>query len=342
MNEIRVVGIDLGKNVFHLICMDGDGRVVKRRRCTRPQLLAFFGGLQPVLVGMEACASAHYVGRALTEMGHDARLMPAQYVKPYARAQKNDFADAEAIAEAVQRPRMRFVPIKSCEQLELQAVHRVRDRLVSRRTAVSNQIRGLLGEHGIVMRKGRGGFRGFVPALLDNPDGPLSRTMHRLIEALWAEWLATDRAVRDLTRQLEELAKRDEACLRLMSVPGVGPLVATAMVAAVADGSAFGKGRDFAAWLGVVPRQTSTGGRTKLGPITKRGNSYLRRMFIHGARSFRLNGDRSAHRIGAWLDDLERRTHKNVATVALANKIARIAWSVLTGGRRYDGTVGAA
>jgi transposase len=342
MTDIRTVGIDLGKNVFHLICMDAEGRVVKRRRCTRPQLFAFFRGLEPALVGMEACASAHYVGRTLSEMGHDARLMPAQYVKPYAGAQKNDFADAEAIAEAVQRPRMRFVPIKSREQLELQAVHRVRDRLVSRRTAVSNQIRGLLVEHGIVMRKGRGGFRGFVPALLDDPDAPLSPTMHRLIAALWAEWLATDRAVHDLTRQIEELAQREETCRRLMTVPGVGPLVATAMIAAVADGSAFGKGRDFAAWLGLVPRQSSTGGRTRLGPITKRGNSYLRRMFIHGARSFRLNGDRSAHRIGAWLDDLDRRAHKNVATVALANKIARIAWSVLTSGRRYDGIVGTA
>ncbi len=194
MTEIRTVGIDLGKNVFHLICMDAEGCVVKRRRCTRPQLFAFFRSREPVLVGMEACASAHYVGRTLTEMGHGARLMPAQYVKPYAGAQKNDFADAEAIAEAVQRPRMRFVPIKSREQLELQAVHRVRDRLVSRRTAVSNQIRGLLVEHGIVMRKGRGSFRGFVSAFLSDPDGPLSQNLHCLITALWAKRLATDRA----------------------------------------------------------------------------------------------------------------------------------------------------
>ena len=336
MNDIRTVGIDLGKNVFHLVCMDEAGEIVKRRKCTRPQLFAFFRNLEPSLVGMEACASAHFIARTLVELGHEARLMPAQFVKPYLGAQKNDFLDAEAIAEAVQRPRLRTVPIKTREQLELQAMHRVRDRLVSRRTAVSTQIRGLLVEHGITLRKGRGGFRGFVPSLLAE-DGPLSPTMSSLIGRLWDEWLATDCAVKTLTRELEHLAREDAACRRLMTVPGVGPLVATAMIAAVADGSAFGRGRDFAAWLGLVPRQMSTGGKIRLGGITKRGNTYLRRLFIHGARSFRLNGDRSRHRIGIWLNDLEGRTHKNVATVALANKLARIAWSALAGGREYDG-----
>jgi len=337
MNDISTVGIDLGKNVFHLVCMDEAGQIVKRRKCSRPQLFAFFRGLEPILVGMEACASAHFIARTLVEMGHDARLMPAQFVKPYLRSQKNDFLDAEAIAEAVQRPRMRFVPIKTREQLELQAMHRVRDRLVGRRTAVSNQIRGLLVEHGITMRKGRGGFRGFVPDLLAD-DSPLSPSMRRLIAGLWEEWNATDNAVTQLTRDLERLAQEDPGCRRLMTVPGVGPLVATAMIAAIADGSAFGRGRDFAAWLGLVPRQMSTGGKTRLGSITKRGNTYLRRLFIHGARSFRLNGNRARHAIGAWLDDLDRRVHKNVATVALANKLARIAWSVLTGGQTYKET----
>lgn len=337
MTDISTVGIDLGKNVFHLVCMDEAGQIVKRRKCSRPQLFAFFRGLEPILVGMEACASAHFIARTLVEMGHDARLMPAQFVKPYLRSQKNDFLDAEAIAEAVQRPRMRFVPIKTREQLELQAMHRVRDRLVGRRTAVSNQIRGLLVEHGITMRKGRGGFRGFVPDLLAD-DSPLSPSMRRLIAGLWEEWNATDNAVTQLTRDLERLAQEDPGCRRLMTVPGVGPLVATAMIAAIADGSAFGRGRDFAAWLGLVPRQMSTGGKTRLGSITKRGNTYLRRLFIHGARSFRLNGNRARHAIGAWLDDLDRRVHKNVATVALANKLARIAWSVLTGGQTYKET----
>lgn len=334
MNDIRTVGIDLGKNVFHLVCVNEAGEIVKQRKCSRPQLLAFFQTLESILVGMEACASAHFIARTLTEMGHEARLIPAQFVKPYLRTQKNDFLDAEAIAEAVQRPRMRFVPIKTREQLELQAMHRVRDRLVARRTSVSNQIRGLLVEHGITMRKGRGGFRGFVPSLLAD-DSPLSLLMRRLITGLWDEWLSTDNAVKQLTRDLEGLAREDPACRRLMTVPGVGPLVATAMVAAVADGSAFTRGRDFAAWLGLVPRQMSSGGKIRLGSITKRGNTYLRRMFIHGARSFRLNGNRSRHAVGAWLDGLDARVHKNVATVALANKLARISWSVLTGGQTY-------
>jgi transposase len=340
MSDIRTVGLDLGKNVFHLVCLDSAGQIVKRRKCSRPQLFAFFRNLAPVLVGMEACASAHFIARTLAAMGHDARLMPAQFVKPYLRSQKNDFLDAEAIAEAVQRPRMRFVPIKTREQLELQALHRVRDRLVARRTAVSNQIRGLLVEHGIVMRKGRGGFRGFVPELLAADDG-LSQAMRRLITGLWEEWCVTDATVKDLSRELERLAREDEDCRRLMTVPGVGPLVATAMVAAVADGSAFRRGRDFAAWLGLVPRQMSTGGKARLGGVTKRGNTYLRRMFIHGARSVRLNGDRSRHAIGAWLDELDRRAHKNVATVALANKLARVAWSVLAGGGVYNGATAA-
>lgn len=252
MDEIGTIGIDLGKNVFHLVCMDEAGGVVKRRKCTRPQLFAFFRNMEPVLVGMEACASAHFIARTLVELGHDARLTPAQFVKPYRGTQKNDFLDAEAIAEAVQRPRIRTVPIKTREQLELQAMHRVRDRLVSRRTAVSNQFGGLLVEHGITLRKGRGGFRGFVPSLLAE-DSPLSPAMHTLIEGLWEDWLATECAVKALTRDLERLAREGEACQRLMTVPGVGPLVATAMIAAVADGSAFGRGRDFAAWLGLVP-----------------------------------------------------------------------------------------
>ncbi|MFA3919461.1 IS110 family transposase [Ruegeria hyattellae] len=306
MSEFAVVGVDLGKNVLHVVAMDVGGNIVKRRKYTRPQLFALFRSLPPCLVGMEACASAHYIGRTLTEMGHEARLMPAQYVKPYLRTQKNNFLDAEAICEAVQRPTMRFVPIKTREQLELQAVDRMRDRLVGRRTAVSNQIRGLLVEHGITMRQGRGGLRGVVQELLAQENTALSQAMRTLISGLWAEWQSTDAAVRNLTQELEHLAKKDPACQRLMTVPGGRPLVATAMIAAVADGSAFRRGRDFAAWLGLVPRQMSAGGKTRLGSIIKCGNTYLRRMFIHGARSFKLNGNRSAHRIGDWLDELEQ------------------------------------
>ncbi len=338
MADIAVVGLDIGKRLFHLIGMDQAGRVVLRRRCSRSQLFAFFERLPAALVGMEACASAHFLGRTMRDLGHDARLIPAQFVKPFLKSQKNDYLDAEAIAEAVQRPTMRFVPIKTPEQLDLQALHRVRDRLVARRTSVSNQLRGLLLERGIPIRTGRGGFRQVVPELLATADDRVSPALRHLVDVLWAEWCATDRAVEALTKEIEAIAARDETCRRLLAVPGVGPLVATAMVAAIADGSAFRRARDFAAWLGLVPKQSSTGGKTRLGGITKRGNTYLRRLLIHGARSFRLNGRRDGHRLGAWVSDLERRVHTNVATVALANKLARIAWAVLARGEPYRPT----
>jgi transposase len=336
MPDIAVVGLDIGKRLFHIIGMDQAGRVVLRRRCSRSQLFAFFERLPPALVGMEACASAHFLGRTIRDLGHEARLIPAQFVKPFVKSQKNDYLDAEAIAEAVQRPTMRFVPIKTPEQLDLQALHRVRDRLVARRTSVSNQLRGLLLERGIPIRAGRGGFRRVVPELLAAADGGLlSPALRHLVDVLWAEWCATDRAVEALTKEIEGIAARDETCRRLLSVPGVGPLVATAMVAAIADGSAFRRARDFAAWLGLVPKQSSTGGKARLRGITKRGNTYLRRLLIHGARSFRLNGRRDGHRLGSWVTGLERRVHTNVATVALANKLARVAWAVLARGEPY-------
>jgi transposase len=335
MADIAVVGLDIGKRLFHLVGMDQAGRVVLRRRCSRSQLFAFFERLPSALVGMEACASAHFLGRTIRDLGHDARLIPAQFVKPFLKSQKNDYLDAEAIAEAVQRPTMRFVPIKTPEQLDLQALHRVRDRLVARRTSVSNQLRGLLLERGIPIRTGRGGFRQVVPELLAVADDRLSSALRHLVDVLWAEWCATDRAVEALTKEIEAIAARDESCRRLLTVPGVGPLVATAMVAAIADGSAFRRARDFAAWLGLVPKQSSTGGKARLGSITKRGNTYLRRLLIHGARSFRLNGRRDGHRLGAWVSSLERRVDTNVATVALANKLARVAWAVLARGEPY-------
>ena len=335
MPEIAVVGVDIAKRVFHVVGMDLSGKVVLRRRCSRSQLFTLFEKLPRALVGMEACASAHFIGRTICALGHDARLIPAQFVKPFLKSQKNDYLDAEAIAEAVQRPTMRFVPIKTPEQLDLQALHRVRDRLVARRTSVSNQPRGLLLERGIPIRAGRGGFRQVVPELLAAADDRLSPALRHPVDVLWAEWCTTDRAVEALTKEIEGIAARDETCRRLLSVPGVGPLVATAMVAVVADGSAFRRARDFAAWLGLVPKQSSTGGKARLGGITRRGNGYLRRLLIHGARSFRLNGRRDGHRLGAWVSGLERRVHTNVATVALANKLARVAWAVLARGEPY-------
>src|SRR3712207_3550034 len=236
MADIAVGGVDIGKRLFHVIGMDQAGHVVLRRRCSRSQLFALHDALPISLVGMEACASAHFLGRTIRDLGHDARLIPAQFVKPFLKSQKNDYLDAEAIAEAVQRPTMRFVPIKTPEQLDLQALHRVRDRLVARRPLVSNQLRGLLLERGIPIRTGRGGFQQVVPELLGGADDRLSPALRHLVDVLWSEWCARDRAVEALTKEIEALAARDESCRRLLSVPGVGPLVATAVVAAIADG----------------------------------------------------------------------------------------------------------
>ena len=340
--KIQTVGIDIGKTVFHLGAMDEHGKVVARKRFSRTQLLAYTVNLPPCLIGMEACCGAHYLGRTLASQGHQVRLIPAQFVKPFLKSNKNDCLDAEAIAEAVQRPSMRFVPLKSEEQLDLQALHRVRDRLVSRRTSIINQIRAFLLERGITFRQGRLYLRKNMPAILENAEITLSPRMRGLVHELWQEWLSIESQIDHSTGEIEIIAKHDVSCRRLLDVPGVGSLVATAMIAAVGNGSAFAKGREFAAWLGLVPRQYSTGGKSKLLGISKRGNQYLRRLFIHGARSVMMHVDRQQHPLGKWMNQLEARVHRNVAVVALANKLARIAWAVLAKGTLYSSAVVAA
>ncbi len=286
---------------------------------------------------MEACVGAHHLSRQLQALCHDARLMPAQYVRPYLRGQKNDFRDAEAIAEAVQRPRMRFVPTKSIEQLDLQAKHRFRTRLVRHRTAVINQIRALLLELGFAVRHGVLLLRAALPYILGRHSELLSPRMVQVIAELSGDLRHLNERLDEVTAEIETLAKADHACQRLMTVPGIGPIIASAMVSAIGDGAAFGKGRDFAAWLGLVPRQMSTGGRTILGRISKRGNSYLRTLFIRGARVILLRPENwPKHSFGPWLKAASRRLHRDVLAVALANKLARIAWSVLAGQRGYE------
>jgi transposase len=295
------------------------------------------GKLAPCLIGMEACVGAHHLSRRLLALGHDARLMPAFYVRPFLKGQKNDFRDAEAIAEAVQRPRMRFVVPKSVEQLDLQALHRVRSRLVRHRTAIINQIRAFLLERGIAVRQGSHLLRAALPDILGRHEDHLSPRMIRMISDLSEGWRHLDRRIEEVSREIELLATADEACQRLMTVPGIGPIIANAMVSAVGDGSAFEKGRDFAAWLGLVPRKISTGDRTILGRISKRGNTYLRTLFIRGARVILLRPKNwSRHRFGPWLAAASQRMHRNVLAVALANKLARIAWSVLARERGYE------
>ena len=282
---VTTIGVDLGKNIFHLIGMNPRGAVIFRERLSRARLPRRLANMTSCLIGMEACAGAHHIGRQLAALGHEVRLIPAKYVKPFLKGHKNDYRDAEAIAEAVQRPTMRFVALKSIEQLDLQSLHRVRSRLVGQRTAVINQIRGFLLEHGIAIRQGPAGLRQALPSILAQPIGELSPLLLRLLEDLVDDWRQLDRRIEAVTAEIETLAKQHEKCKRLMAMPGIGPLIASAMIAAIGDGAAFIKGRDFAAWLGLVPKQISTGDRTILGSISRRGNRYLRTLFVQGARS---------------------------------------------------------
>lgn len=333
--DIRTIGIDLGKTVFHLVGVNARGEVVVRKKCSRLQLLRFTAKLRECLVGMEACGGAHFLGRSLREQGHDVRLMPAQYVKPYVKTNKNDYIDAEAIAEAVTRPRMRFVPIKTDDQLDLQSLHRVRERWVMRRTAVINQIRGVLLERGITMRKGRQHLEASLPGILEDPDNKLSGALRVLLTQLRHEICYLGTQIEESDKLIARIAGELEACRRLVAIPGIGPLTATATIAAIGNGAAFKKGRGFAAWLGVVPGEHSTGGKQKLTCTSRRGNKYLRKLFVQGAHAVLLQRTKQASGLSTWLADLVARKRKQVATVALANKLARMAWAVLFKGEAY-------
>jgi transposase len=333
--HISSVGIDLGKTTFHLVALDDHGKVVIKQKFSRKQLLAYTANLGSALVGVEACSGAHFIGAALRDQGHDVRLIPAQFVKPFLKSNKNDFLDAEAIAEAVARQNMRFVPIKTDDQLDLQALHRVRDRLVHRRTALINQIRGFLLERGITFAKGPANLRKQMPAILEDAEQNLTPRMRNLLIHLWQEWKYLNSDIERISGDIDAIACQDAACQRLRQIPGVGPLVATATVAAIGNVAAFRKGREFAAWLGLVPRQHSTGGKARLLGISKRGSIYLRRMFIHGARAMLLRVKYDTGRLGQWAHQLELRAPRNKVIVAVANKLARIAWAVLSSGNEY-------
>ena len=334
---VAVVGIDIGKNSFHVVGLDGRGAIVLRQKWSRGQVEARFANMPPCLVGMEACVGAHHLSRQLRALGHDARLMPAKYVRPYSKGQKNDFRDAEAIAEAVQRPTMKFVATKTAEQLDLQALHRVRARLVSQRTGIINQIRAFLLERGIAVRQGQRCLRSALPGILATPTDALSPRIMRIVEDLAGDWRRLDERIEGLSGEIEALAHQDAGCERLMSVPGIGPIISSAMVAAIGAGDMFSKGRDFAAWLGLVPRQISTGDRTILGKISKRGNRYLRVLFVQAAWVVLIRPKSwERHGLKAWIEAARKRLHRNVLAIALANKLARIAWSVLARGRSFE------
>jgi transposase len=333
------IGIDIGKNSFHIVGQNQRGTIVLRQKWSRGQVEARLANMPPCLIGMEACVGAHHLSRRLQALGHDARLMPAKYVRPYSKGQKNDFRDAEAIAEAVQRPTMKFVATKTADQLDLQALHRVRERLVSQRTAIINQIRAFLLERGIAVRQGQRSLRAELPRILAIPSDTLSPRMQRVIEALASDVRFVDDRIEELSREIEELAKRDAGCQRLISIPGIGPIISSAMVAAIGTGDAFAKGRDFAAWLGLVPKQISTGDRTILGKISKRGNRYLRVLFVQAAWVVLVKVKPArwqSHGLKSWIEAAKKRLHRNVLAIALANKLARIAWSVLARGRAFE------
>ena len=336
LEAVATIGIDIGKNTFHLVGLDRNGAIVLRHKLSRRQVEARLANMPPCLIGMEPCVGAHHLSRQLKAYGHDARLMPARYVRPYSKGQKNDFRDAEAIAEAVLRPTMKFVAIKTVEQLDLQALHRVRERLVCQRTSVINQIRAFLLERGIAVRQGLRALRTEMPIILAMTY-KLSPRMIHVIEALCTDWRHLDGRIETVSDEIKTLSEQDDGAKRLMTVPGIGPIISTATVAAIGRGDAFSKGRDFGAWLGLVPRQMSTGGRTILGPISKRGNRYLRMLFVQAARAVLLRPQSwEKHGLKSWIEAAARRLNRFKLAIALANKIARIVWGVLHGGRNFE------
>ena len=333
--QVTTVGIDIAKNVVCNHGVDARGHVVVKKRLARQKVLPFMAQLPPCLIGMEASGGAHYWAREFTQLGHTVKLMAPQFVKPYVQSQKNDPNDAAGICEAVERPRMRGVPVKSIPQQDVQALHRIRERQITARTALINQIRGLLTEYGIVIPQRASQVRHKLPMVLEDAENGLTATAREWLHALAEELQALDQRIAATDQQIERVFEADEACQRLAQLPGIGPLTATALVAAVGAGSEFKNGRQFAAWLGLVPRQHSTGGKTTLLGMTKRGNCYLRTLLIHGARAVLRVVDRKTDTRSRWLQGVKARRGMNCASVAQANKTARIAWALLAKGDRY-------
>jgi transposase len=334
--NITTVGIDLAKNIFQVHGVDGRGKSVLRKALKRAEFINFFAKLLPCLVGMEACGSAHFWARKLTELGHTVRLMAPQFVKPYVKTNKNDARDAEAICEAVERPNMRFVPIKSAEQQALLGLHRARQGFVAARTAQANQLRGLLSEFGVVIPNGIGYLKSRLPGILEDAENGLSSTSRELFARLYSHFRELDRQVVELELQIKAWHRESAASQRLETIPGIGPLTATAMVASIGDAKTFKNGRQLAAWLGLVPRQDSSGGKERLLGISKRGDTYLRTLLIHGARSVLLRLKHRANQADGWLTRLAERRNPNIAAVALANKNARVIWALLAYDRDYQ------
>ena len=333
--QLARIGLDLAKNVFEVHGVDVDDRAVLRKTLRREAVPQFFAELPPCLVGMEACSGSHYWANVLSDLGHEVLLISPQFVTPYVKSNKNDRNDAEAICEAIGRPSMRFVPPKSSEQLEIQAVHRVRQRLVSDRTRLVNQIRGLLAEHGVVIGRDISRLRRALAQIADGADNDLGDLILDLVRDIHQELAELDRRITSYNRRIRNLFQTNEMCQRIGKIEGIGPITATALVAAVGDRSCFRNGRQFAAWLGLVPRQRSSGGKSRLFGISKRGDRYLRTLMIHGARAVLGKAGGKTDPRSQWIGRMRERRHPNVVAVALANKNARIVWSVLSRDEEY-------
>ena len=327
--KITTIGIDLAKNVFQLHGVDARGKTVLKKQLKRDQIAPFFANLPTCLIGMEACGSAHHWGRKLQQMGHNVKLMAPQFVKAYVKSNKNDAADAQAICEAVARPTMRFVPLKNTDQQSILAVHRARQGFVKARTAQANQIRGLLAEFGLILPQGIHHLAKRVPELIEDGANELTGMFRHLIERLLDHLKELDRQVNELEAQIKAWHRASLESRRLETIPGIGPITASALVATIGDARNFQNGRQVAAWMGLVPKQHSSGGKAVLLGISKRGDTYLRTLLIHGARAVISHAQRKAKPDG-WLHRLIERRNANVAAVALANKNARIVWAVLT------------
>jgi transposase len=332
---ISVLGIDIAKLVFHVVGMDDSGQVVLRKRIARSELLTFIANLPPLRLGMEACGSAHDWARCFREHGHDVRLIAPQFVKAYVKSPKNDARDAEAICEAMTRPTMRFVPIKRVEPQDLQALHRIRERLITARTALVNEIRGLLNEYGIVLPQSLAKFRALIVDKLEADQAKLTALSTEVFWQLYDEFLAVEKRLAYYDEKLAAMGQAHPECQRLQTIPGIGPVTATALIAAIGDVTRFKNGRQLAAWLGLVPREHSTGGKPRLLGISKRGDVYLRKLLVHGARATLRWIDTKHDERSQWLKALMARRGKNRAAVALANKNARIVWALLAHNQEY-------
>jgi transposase len=333
--KITTVGLDLAKNVIQVHAVNPQGKAVLKKSLKRDQVLPFFANLTPCLIGIEACSSAHYWARKLQALGHTVRLMAPQFVKPYVKTNKNDAADAEAICEAVGRPNMRFVPVKNMEQQAVLSLHRARQGFVKARTAQANQIRGLLGEYGIILPQGMAHIAKRLPTILEDAQFELPTVFRHLVQRLAEHLKELDRQVGELELQIQIWHRKSDTSKKLAEIPGIGAITASAMVASIGDARCFRNGRQLAAWLGLVPRQHSSGGKPTLLGISKRGDSYLRTLLLQGARAVLRVAERKANYAGSWLANLMGRRHQNVAAIALANKNARIIWALLVHDRDY-------